>query len=481
MLEIRNLTKYYGDRSVIELASFSLYSGDKVAVTGRNGAGKTTLLKLITGELKPDSGSVNVRGGIAVIPQLGEEPQGGFDQRIAGKLGLGAVAMSGGEIVKQRIAKAFSRPADIMLADEPTSNLDITGIRCLEEMLNAFCGGLIIVSHDRALLRNVCNKVLEIDRGACRLYSCGYSDYLEQKELEKASGEQRYGQYAAERDRLKKVAMEKVQKSASIKRAPGRMGNSEARLHKMGGQRGKEKLDRSAKAALSRLEQLETVEKPWKQRDIIFDVTPSAVHNPVLVTVEDVSKSFDGRSILRHCSFIVRNNKKTALVGDNGAGKTTLLNMIMSDAEGVNKCLNLKTGYFRQDMSDLDMEKSVLENALESSVYDAQFTRTILARLLFGRDEIRNKAGVISGGERLKLALAKIFLSDFNLLVLDEPTNYLDVESRTALEAVLGAYPGAVLFVSHDREFIRNVADRVVLLKDGAALTFEENTFAQEL
>jgi macrolide transport system ATP-binding/permease protein len=223
------------------------------------------------------------------------------------------------------------------------------------------------------------------------------------------------------------------------------MGNSEARLHKMGGQRQKEKLDRSAKAALSRLEQLERVEKPWKQRDIVFDVAAGTVYNPVLISVEDVSKSFDGRSIFEHCSFIIRNNKKTALIGDNGAGKTTLINMIMSGEDGVQKCQNLKIGYFRQDMSDLDMQKSVLENALEPCVYDQQFTRTVLARLLFSRDEIGNKAGVISGGERIKLSLAKIILSDFNLLVLDEPTNYLDVESREALESVLRvSWRGAV-------------------------------------
>lgn len=481
LLEIKNLTKYYGDRKIVELKTFALYEGDKVAVVGRNGAGKTTLLKLISGEIKPDSGSVNSRCGIAVIPQLDEEANGDCDQRIAGKLGLGSCKVSGGEKVKQRIARAFSQPAGIMLADEPTSNLDITGIRCLEELLKGFKGGLVIVSHDRTLLKNVCNKVLEIERGVCRLYSCGYSEYVAQKELERATHEERYERYAAERDRLKRVAAEKMQKSSSIKRTPKRMGNSEARLHRMGGQKAKEKLDRSVKAALTRLEQLEKVEKPWKQKDIVFDVMPGAVHNPVLVSVEDVSVSFDEKSVLSHCSFVVHNNKKTALIGDNGAGKTTLLNMIYSGGEGIDKCRAIRIGYFRQDMSDIDMEKSVLENALESSVYGQQFTRTILSRLLFSRDEIGNKAGVISGGEKLKLSLAKIMLSDFNLLMLDEPTNYLDIESRSALEAVLRAYPGAVLFVSHDREFISNVADRIVQLKDGTAVTYEENTFASNV
>ncbi len=474
LLEIKDLVKYYGTRKIIEITSLTLYHGDKLAVVGSNGSGKTTLLKIITGEIEPDAGHVVVRGSLASISQLEDEAAGEADSRIAGKLGLGCPAFSGGERVKERIAKAFSRPADILLADEPTTNLDIAGIGFLEELLCSFRGALVIVSHDRALLRRVCNKVLEIDRGQCKLYSCGYDEYLSQKERERASGKARYEEYVAERDRLKKAAAEKARKSSGIKRPPKRMGNSEARLHKMGGQSAKAKLDKSAKAALTRLEQLERVEKPWEQRPIKFDILPGAVFSPVLIRVNDVSKRYGARSVLEHCSFIVPNNKKTALIGSNGAGKTTLLDMIVSGAEGIEKCASLKVGYFRQDTGGLDDSKSVLENALETSAYDWQFTRTILARLHLGRDDIDKKAGVISGGERIKLSMAKTILSDFNLLVLDEPTNYLDIESREALEAVLAAYPGAVLFVSHDREFIRNIADRVVILKYKAAVTYEE-------
>jgi macrolide transport system ATP-binding/permease protein len=473
LLNIKNTVKYYGERKILELKSFTLYAGDRVALTGRNGSGKTTLLKIIAGGMEPDRGSVEVKGVLKSIKQVDSGLGGEYDPDVAGKLGLKSPAHSGGELIKESIASAFSAKPDILLADEPTTNLDIAGIERLEEMLSGFRGGLILVSHDRALLKKICNRVLEIDRGTCRQYDCGYEEYQAQKELERASDEARYEQYAAEKDRIRKAAIEKSQKSAEVRRTPKRMGNSEARLHKMGGQKAKEKLDRSAKAALSRLENLGKMEKPWERKPITFDVKPGAIASPVLVRAEDVSKELGGRAILSHCSFIIPNNKKTALIGDNGAGKSTLLNMITEGAEGITKPPGLKTGYFRQDMSDIDDNKSVLDNALEDSIYDPSFSRTILARLLFGRDEIMNNAGTLSGGERIKLSIAKIILSDFNLLVLDEPTNYLDIESKEALESVLIAYPGAVLFVSHDREFIKNIADRVIVLKDGKAQTYE--------
>ncbi len=474
LLEARNIEKYYGERKILELSCLSLYEDDKVAVVGRNGTGKTTLLNILAGDTKPDSGYVNVKGSLAYMHQLGEPGAGYTNSRVAGKLGLLHGAYSGGEKVKLRIAQAFSSQVQIMLADEPTSNLDMNSIRCLEQMLLEFKGGLIIVSHDRALLKKVCNKVLEIEQGFCTLYNCGYEDYLGQKELEKETQKARYEKYIAERDRLKSAASEKARKSARTRRTPKRMGNSEARLHRMGGQKAKSNLDRAAKSMRSRLEQLEKVPKPWEQKDIVFDVTPGSVHSRVLVRVQGVSKSFDGRVVLENCSFIIPNNKKTALIGDNGTGKTTLLNMIMYANEGIEKCSNLKIGYFRQDTSDIADDKSVLENARAESVYDQNFTRTILARLLLNRDMADKKAGVISGGERIKLSIARIILSGFNLLILDEPTNYLDIESMRALESVLAAYPGAMLIVSHDREFVRNIADRVILIKDKTTHIFEE-------
>lgn len=473
LIQIKDLVKYYGEKKIIELPSLSVYSGDKIALTGKNGAGKTTLLKMIAGETEPDRGSVTVKGSMSVISQIGKQYGETTDPALAGKLGAPEEAYSGGEIVKSKIAAALSSNPDILLADEPGSNLDIKGILLLEELLLSFKGGLILVSHDRAMLKKVCNKVLEISRDKCRLYDCGYEEYLDQKGIERETDEAKYEQYASEKQRLKRAAIEKSQKSAGVRKAPKRMGNSEARLHKMGDQKAKEKLDRSAKAALTRLEKLEKVEKPWVQDGIFFDVKPGAINSPVLIRAENLCKSYGERKVLENCSFIIPNNKKTALIGDNGAGKTTLLEMIARGDEQIKKCQNLKTGYFRQDMSDIEEDKSILENALSGSVYDQQFTRTILARLLFDRERLGDRAGLLSGGEKIKLSIAKIILSNFNLLILDEPANYLDIESREALESVLRAYPGAVLFVSHDREFVRNIADRVIEIKYGTVYTFD--------
>ncbi len=474
LLEINELNKSYGDRQVVSLKKLCLYTGDHVAVVGRNGAGKTTLLRMITGEETPDSGRIQLHGRLAVIPQLGELETVQFDRRVAAKLGVDcASAFSGGERTKALIAAAMAQQPDLLLADEPTTNLDIAGIMQLESLLKRFDGALLLISHDRMLLEAVCNKVLEVEQGVFTLYSCGYREYAAQKQLEYQTQQSRYEAYTTERDRLKQVAREKAQQSAGVSRTPKRMGNSEARLHKMGGQGAKQKLDRAAKAMQSRLEQLEKVEKPWEYKPISFDIRPAAVHSPVIVSLRDGSKTYGDKIVLQGCSFDVPNHKRTVLIGPNGAGKSTLMEMIVQHEEGVEVCAGFKPGYYRQDAAGVDVRKTVLQNAMENAVYDETFVRTVLARLLFRRDEVSKTAGVLSGGERLKLALACIILSDFNLLMLDEPTNFLDIESRQALEDVLRAYPGAVLLTSHDRAFIEAVADRIVLIKDGQARTFE--------
>lgn len=475
LLEINKLEMSFGTRKLFSLERLAVYAGDKVAVVGANGAGKTTLLRLITGELQPDAGRLSVRGHVAVIPQLGAPEDLENSARAAERLGFALDgAYSGGERTKTLIAEAIAKRPDLLLADEPTTNLDIDGIGRLESMLCAFRGGLLLISHDRMLLENVCNKVLDLDGGVFTLYSCGFAGYLAQKERERMAQAARYDAYAAERERLGLVAAEKAQLSAGVKKAPKRMGNSEARLHKMGGQKQKEKLDRAAKAARSRLEQLEKVEKPWHQKPISFDIRPGAVHSPVLVSADSLSVRYGEREVLNGCRFIIPNGSKTALIGPNGAGKTTLLNIIAERGAGIQAYSGLKIGYYRQDTGGLDDSASVLQNAKAHAVYDETFVRTILARLLFRRDELHKSTKLLSGGERLKLSIASIILSDFNLLILDEPTNFLDIGSRQALTDVLAAYPGTVLFASHDRALISAVANRIICLENGETRTCEE-------
>ena len=188
-------------------------------------------------------------------------------------------------------------------------------------MLCAFPSALLLISHDRMLLANVCNKVLDLDNGEFTLYACGFDDYLAQKEREKAEHQVWYEAYAAERERLAHVAAEKDRQSAGVKKAPKRMGNSEARLHKMGGQKQKEKLDRAAKAARSRLEQLEKVDKPWRQKPIAFDIRFGALHNPALVSGDGVMVRYGERVILAGCRFTIPNGQKTALIGQTARAR----------------------------------------------------------------------------------------------------------------------------------------------------------------
>jgi len=307
---------------------------------------------------------------------------------------------------------------------------------------------------------------------------------VRQKAVERKTHKARYEQYTDERRRLKAAADGKARRSAAITGPPKRMGNSEARLHRMGGQRQKKALDKAAKAAKSRLKQLERVEKPYEKTPIVFDLRQVRKHNPVLARVNGASKAYGSRQVLRECRMTVPNEKRTALVGPNGCGKTTLMNMIASGAPGIETCAGLRIGYFTQDIQNVDGRMTVLENAMADTRYDHQFVRTILNRMLFGRAEVDKRAAVLSGGERIRLSLAKIILSPAHLLMLDEPTNYLDIPAREALEDVLRAYGGAVLITSHDRAFVRAVAHRIVALHDGQAKCYEggweEYTAAQD-
>ncbi|NLT97206.1 MAG: ABC-F family ATP-binding cassette domain-containing protein, partial [Christensenellaceae bacterium] len=308
-MEISRLEKSYGARRLFSLERLAVYPGDKIALVGANGAGKPTLLRLIAGEEQPDAGRISLCGHLAAIGQLGEPQDAERDAKTAARLGFALEGThSGGERTKALIAAAFAQQPDLLLADEPTTNLDISSIEQLERMLKAFRGALLLVSHDQHLLANVCNKVLSLENGVFTLYACGYHDYLEQREREKAAHQARYDAYIAERERLARVAAEKARQSASVKRAPRRMGNSEARLHKMGGQRQKAKLDRAAKAARSRLEPLEKVEKPWRHKPIAFDIHAAGMlHSPVLVRADGLTKAYGDRVVLASCRFVIPN------------------------------------------------------------------------------------------------------------------------------------------------------------------------------
>ncbi len=476
LLECGKIKKYFGDRLVLALESLQIYADDRIGVVGPNGAGKTTLLNILSQRLEPDEGWVKLYTRCTYVSQLEPPEQKKIRPELASKFGVPTVwheTMSGGEKTRFKLAAGFAADCPLLFADEPTSNLDLEGIELLEKRLAEYQGALVLVAHDRSLLDRLCNKILEVEYGKVKLYNGNYSAYRQQKEEEKARAQFEYEQYISEKKRLERAAIERRQKARALKKTPKRMGNSEARLHKMGNQKAKAALERAVKSIEARIERLPVKEKPRKQEVIKLDM-PSVkqIHSKVLVEGHNLNKSFGEKIIFQDAEFIITNGAKVALLGPNGCGKTTLLKMIVNREAGIRIAPEAAIGYFSQEMDILDEERTILENVMADSIYGETFARTLLSRLLFKRDDVFKRVAVLSGGERVKVSFAKIILKDLNLLILDEPTNYLDLNSLEVVEEVLREYDQTLLLVSHDRRLISAVADQIMTIENGKIKTF---------
>ncbi|PYZ98952.1 ABC-F type ribosomal protection protein [Alteribacter lacisalsi] len=471
LLRVNELEKYYGNRTVVKTGDLAVYDNDRIGIVGRNGEGKSTLMKMLAGELEPDSGSVELLGDLAYIPQLEDasdtpDPEWGSKWHVPDQQ-----MMSGGEETRKKIADALSSHACIVAADEPASHLDLEGIEKLENELLSYKGAVLLIAHDRELLDRVCTRIWEVEAGRVTDFEGNYSEYVKQREHRTEREWFEYEQYEKEKRRLEKAKVERSQQSASIRKAPRRMGNSEARLHKRSSGTQKAKLDKGAKAIQSRIEQLEKKEKPRTVSKIVFDVQKFApIYSRTAVSFEGTRVSAGGRELFCGLRGEVKTGARLAITGANGAGKTTLLHMVADRADGICVAAPARLGLFYQQLEDLDEKRSIFENVSEESRFDETFIRTVLARLGFDRDAIERPVTVLSGGERVKTALARVFLGNFNVLLLDEPTNFLDLMSKEALGEVLDAYPGTILFVSHDRYLIRQLATDRLEIKGGSAV-----------
>lgn len=477
MIEINNLKKIYGDRLILDIKDFKAYFGERIGIVGSNGAGKTTLLDMLSGSLVPDEGTIRSYGEISYIRQLELEEDAQVDKRMAREFGLDFASLdtaSGGERTRFKIASSLSENSSILLADEPTANLDIQGIELLEQKLSGFKGLLLLVSHDRELLDRLCNKIVEVENGGLKLYSGSYTQYKQQKDLELDREQFEYEQYVAAKRALEEAISEKKNRRASMRNTPTRMGNSEARLHKMGNQKANANLSKNIKAMETRISKLEVKERPKEQQKVKIDIQDAGKPvSRVLISGKNMTKAFDTKVLFKEADFEVTNGSKTALIGGNGTGKTTLLKMIVEGDESIRLANGVRLGYFSQDTGILEDNATILENVMRGSSYPEHFSRTMLARLLFRRDDVFKRVGQLSGGERVRVCFARIFCSDANVIILDEPTNYLDIYSMEAVENALKLYEGTVLFASHDRKLITGTADRLIIIEDLRFITFE--------
>lgn len=479
LLEASHITKYYEDRLILNLDEFKIYDGDRIGIVGVNGAGKSTLMGILSGQLEPDEGHVSRNVKLSIIEQFGDEVGDVSLNDINKKWKLNvnqSENLSGGEKTRLKIASALGKSTKLIFADEPTSHLDLAGIEMLESEFKRFDGAVVLISHDRTLLDKVCTKIIEVEAGLVREYTGNFTDYRNQKAHNRERANFEYEQYVKEKKRLEIAAQEKSQVATTMRDAPKRMGEKEARLHKAKTGSKRAKVNKAAKAIESRIEQLDIKEKPRELATVQFDLdyfTP--IHGKSAVQLERVTKQFGERILFQDLSWTIKPGKKVALVGPNGAGKSTLLKMIINQEAGAKYSQSGKVGYFDQTLGKLDEQKTILENVMEDSRYPEVMIRTVLARLLLKREEVFKLVSVLSGGEKVKVALAKVFLGDYNILLLDEPTNYLDIFTHEELENVLKAYPGTILFATHDRSLMNNLANHVLVFSDGGPESFAGN------
>ena len=498
LLEAGSVELSFGPRTILEIKELKIYDGDRIGLIGENGAGKTTLLRVLSGEREPDAGTVRRFSEIAFIRQMGDA-DGESDARLRSEFDAQEhrEGLSGGEQTRRRIAAALSRRAHLLFADEPTTDLDAEGAAQLRRELEAYDGAMVLVSHDRSLLDALCTKIWHLEDGEITEFPGNYTDYRAELERRRAFQQFEYEQYRGEQARLRASIQGNRERAGQMKKAPTRMGNSEARLHKMETRQISEQLHKARRQLESRLSHMEVKERPREDAAVRMELGASRpVAAKAALEVRGLRLRAGEKSLLAGAALTLPTGTRTALVGPNGCGKTTLMRALAGRAAGDGRLLvgeaegssdrairfnpAVRVGWFDQShQSTLDPGRSALENVMRQSAHAESDVRTVLARLNLRGDDVFKPVGVLSGGERGRVALAKLLLSEANLLLLDEPTNHLDVFALEALQEMLSGYRGTLLFVSHDAAFSEAVATRFARFEGEKLVSFEETQARQ--
>ncbi|HWO95458.1 MAG TPA: ABC-F type ribosomal protection protein [Bacillus sp. (in: firmicutes)] len=474
-LELKNIELSLLDQLVLDIPRLAVHQFDRIGIVGKNGVGKSTLLKLMDGQIRPDKGQVNRFIDFAYFDQLAAPVEREIDYELVGNLSIPQTEMenlSGGEQTRLKLAGIFSTYHEGLLIDEPTTHLDATGTQFFIEELTYYYGALVLVSHDRYVLDQLVTKIWEVEDGCVTEYTGNYSDYAAQKELQRKQQQEQHEKYVKEKTRLIKAAEEKMKKADKITQANGHISKKEtkAKANKMFMTKSKETsqkaVQRAAKAIEQRVEQLEAVEAPNKEQTLYFhQPTALKLHNKFPIMADRLTLMAGNKTLLKEASFQFPLGSTIAITGNNGSGKTTLLRHILQQGEGMTISPKAVIGSYEQMGYQFEKDETVLAYMKERSDYDESKIRAVLHAMNFTGNDLRKSVRDLSGGEAIRLVLCQLFLGRYNVLILDEPTNFLDVFCIEALERFLKAYEGTVILVSHDFIFVDHVADCIYAIE----------------
>lgn len=472
-VDLQNIHLNFGNKELFTFDRLSIYENDRIGIIGENGQGKSSLLKLITGELVPDQGEIHRHATFNFFSQQAEIDEfyrvNELDSALISRFNLSNAplhSLSGGELTKYRLLQVLSVYQAGLILDEPTTHLDQDSIALLIEELRHYYGTLLIVSHDRYVLNQLATSIWEIKDGTIHVYPGNYDDYLAQKEQAEIEQAHAYERYQQEKSRLEKAASAKREQARQAGKVSSKQKNKHIRPSRLNSSKQKDTvqktLHKTANAIAKRMEQLDSVAPIQKDTSLQFpSVSYLAIHNAFPIMGEDITLSKGDKLLLDQISFQFPLNKTIALTGGNGTGKSSLLTYILEQDKGITVSPKAKIVSYLQMDYQLTQDQSPLELLLATSDYPEVTIRAILTRLGFDQRKVHLPLNNLSGGEATRLALARVFTQPSNIIVLDEPTNFIDLNTREALEDFILAYPGTVLVASHDRYFIEKVADHI--------------------
>lgn len=486
ILNIEHVSKIFGEKKIFDDVSYGIHEGDKIGIIGINGTGKTTLLKIIAGLEETDEGEVIKQNGLRItyLPQNPEFPEGAtvLDYVVGGKLQMDwnteseaktvlnklgildheaqIATLSGGQKKRVALARTLINPADVLILDEPTNHIDNEMALWLEDYLNKFKGVIIMVTHDRYFLDRVTNKILEISHGKLYGYTANYSQFLELK---------------AQREEMEMASERKRQ--------------SILRMEIEWAKRGCRARTTKQKARLERLEALKNGTAPIRDTSVEIESIGTRMGKKT-IELHNVSKSYGDKTLIKDFEYIVLKNQRLGIIGPNGCGKSTLMKLIVGaiepDTGSVEIGDTVQIGYFAQEAEEMNPNQRAIDYIKDVADYvptkDGKITASqLLERFLFDGNLQYTPIGKLSGGEKRRLYLCRILIESPNVLILDEPTNDLDIPTLTILEDYLDSFQGIVIAVSHDRYFLDNLVDRIFAFEGNGVLKQYEGGYTDYL